>query len=136
MPAPTSTPVSPRATEAPPGRPPERIEAHFYVCPPGFEVAAYGQVFYLPNHPSRSKEATRPDRCFSSAVQARRSGYRDAPVPPSVLVIGGVFLVPPDGALMTYCQRAAERLHRSVPCPTLVPGQADSRCGPGGVPGP
>src|SRR5712691_9459826 len=63
--SPSVTTASPGASVTTLGRPPEKIEANFYVCPLGFDFAAYGRTFHLPNDPFAPTEATRPDRCFS-----------------------------------------------------------------------
>jgi|GEM_PF-4264986 len=66
----------------------------------------------------------RPTTCFGSGIQALAAGYRPAPPPPGELEEGGIFLVPPPGALRAQCSAAAQELGFAVPCPGLLPQPA------------
>ena len=72
--------------------------------------------------------APRAIACYQSPEEAAAAGYRPAPLPPGVLVIGGVYLAPTDRVFRSGCQRAADRLGYVVPClgllPTSAPGMA------------
>jgi hypothetical protein len=92
-----------------------------FVCPTGFPFAAYGRVFFPPNHPRTPDDSTRPARCFASATQAQGAGYDRAPTPPGDLLAAGEYLVPPGSALGTTCAHAARILRVAIPCPGLVP---------------
>jgi hypothetical protein len=109
-----------------PGKPPVRTSG-IYLCPIGFEYAAYGRygalrrVYYPPFHPGKPPRRVRPARCYRSGAQARRVGYRLAPPPPGVVYVSGIYLVPPRRSLADFCRALAQRAQIPAPCPGLVP---------------
>ena len=76
---------------------------------------------YPAGHPTKPPLGVRAIACYRSSEAAAAAGYRPAPLPPGVLVIGGVYLAPTDRVFRSGCQRAADRLGYAVPCPGLLP---------------
>jgi hypothetical protein len=96
-----------------------------YLCPSLDPIPAYGGQFYPSTFPTPPPKTTRPRRCFASATQASRAGYRQAPTPTGDLLIDGVYLVRPSHSLNALCVSAARVTGLAVPCPTLIPGTPD-----------
>jgi hypothetical protein len=108
------------------GTPPLAVYSDLFVCPGGFSVAAYGDVFYLPNDPFGPSANVRPDRCFATTAEARQAGFHLPPPPPGGTIIGDLYLVPPDPPVTPTCEAAARRLEFTVLCPTLAPAPSNS----------
>jgi hypothetical protein len=85
---------------------------------------------YPPGHPTRPPPEARPVVCYQTAAAAARGGYDPAPLPPGALRVGGVYLATTGQSFRASCQRAADRLGFTVPCPGLLP------TGPRGSPAP
>jgi hypothetical protein len=109
-----------------PGAPPYRL-GRLWFCPTGHDYVAYRRyrrlrrVYYPPFHPGRPSYRVRPTRCFRTTRQAERAGYHAAPLPRGTEEVGGIYLVPPERALRTFCGSAAQYAHLTVACPGLVP---------------
>jgi hypothetical protein len=102
-----------------------------YQCPTGLPVRAFADhTSYPPGHPASPPLTRRPVRCFATAAQAVAAGYREGPLPPGTLELGGVYLAPVDPGLLGRCRQAARRLGFAVPCPRLLPTEQP---GPPGV---
>lgn len=137
-------PPSPAKLSSPPlfqlGDPPLGVAkgraAGTFVCLKPIRAFAENRLFFPPGHPRSPSDAVRPSRCFSSAEEARTSGYRRAPLPPGWEDLGGIFLAPATSYQSTRCRDAAGALGFPVPCPTLVPSWGDDlgcpRAEPGG----
>jgi len=108
------------------GTPPLAPYPDLFVCPGGFSVAGYGDVFYLPNDPSGPSANVRPDRCFANTAEARKAGFHLPPPPPGGTIIEDLYLVPPDPPVTPICEAAARRLGFTVLCPTLAPAPSNS----------
>jgi hypothetical protein len=96
-----------------------------YLCPSLDPIPAYRGRFYPRTFPTPPPKTTRPRRCFASAMQASRAGYRLAPTPSGDLLIDGVYLVRPAHSVTALCLGAVGKTDLAVPCPTLIPGVAD-----------
>jgi len=96
-----------------------------FFCPGGNGWAAYGDLVYAPNDPSKPAADVRPDRCFRSLDEASRAGFH-LPSPPGGVLIDSISLVPPNPPLGPACQDAARRVGFTVLCPGLVPGASNS----------
>lgn len=129
----TGTDRPSRAPPGPSGREPLTTASSF-LCPPGWPYSAYkgrANSYFPPNHPVIPSRVVRPDRCYSTPIEAETAGYMLAPPPPGGLDVDGVYLVVVD--LESQCLRAAARVGHRVPCPTRLPnpgsGSRAARCG-------
>lgn len=102
-----------------------------FQCPDGLPVRAFADgTSYPPGHPASPPPTRRPVHCYATAAQAAAAGYREGPLPPGALELGGVYLAPVDAGLLGRCRQAASRLGFAVPCPGLLPTEQP---GPPGV---
>jgi hypothetical protein len=102
-----------------------------YSCPLGRPVLAMTDGHsYPPGHPARPPQLARAVACYQSPQEAAAAGYRPAPLPAGVLVIGGVYLAPTGRAFGSRCKLAADRLGFAVPCPGLLPTSAPGTAPP------
>ncbi len=102
-----------------------------YGCPLGRPVLAMADGrSYPPWHPARPPQHARAVACYQTPEEAAAAGYRPAPLPAGVLVIGGVYLAPTDRAFGSRCQLGADRLGVAVPCPGLLPTSAPGTAPP------
>jgi hypothetical protein len=124
-----------RAASSPPaGRPPSSV-AGILLCRWPFAVAGYktarsGPVVFPLTHPERPALGEPPSRCFPSFSQARGAGYRVAPPPRGMRVMGGIYLTSPAAKLTRKCRAAERQLAFSVPCPGLIPSGVVWGCEP------
>ena len=97
-------------------------------CPPTSPVPVDGAGYLYPvGHPSRAAVAA--TACFAHVAAARHAGYRHAPVPSGMRLVGGVFLRSDLAGLPATCRAAARRVGFAVPCPRQLPdGHATRVC--------
>jgi hypothetical protein len=76
---------------------------------------------YPAGHPTRPPPKATPVACYRTVAAAARGGYDPAPLPPGALRVGGVYLATTGRAFRASCQRAADRLGFTIPCPELLP---------------
>lgn len=76
---------------------------------------------YPAGHPTHPPPEATPVACYQTVAAAARGGYEPAPLPPGALRVGGVYLATTGRPFRASCQRAADRLGFTIPCPGLLP---------------
>ncbi len=103
--------------------PPVRLPNGSGLCPQSYTYVANTskKLVYPPNYPGLQPGKARVTRCFTSLDDARAAGYRLAPPPAGITMLGPIYMGPATAHVRRVCEAAQRHTHAVIYCPTRLP---------------